>query len=198
MPTAWWLRPESSAARVGEQSAVVWKRVYFRPVAASRSALGVRHGPPNALDAPKPTSSSRTISTLGAPVGGRSGRIGGNFVSGSFASSVVRPTGLRSGIGNTSRGTQSRRSIVPSESCWASGIGSRRVRGPWRRSVRRSAHEMPCLAHTTISSNRMDCLENERRSLENERRSTDRRWTSRTCTGRGRLSSAFARRARLR
>ena len=27
MPTEWWLRPVSSAARVGEQSAVVWKRV---------------------------------------------------------------------------------------------------------------------------------------------------------------------------
>src|SRR5881227_1749549 len=27
IPTAWWLRPVSSAARVGEQSAVVWKRV---------------------------------------------------------------------------------------------------------------------------------------------------------------------------
>ena len=26
-PTAWWLRPESSAARVGEQSAVTWKRL---------------------------------------------------------------------------------------------------------------------------------------------------------------------------
>jgi hypothetical protein len=27
MPTEWWLRPLSSAARVGEHSAVVWKRV---------------------------------------------------------------------------------------------------------------------------------------------------------------------------
>ena len=76
MPTAWWLRPDSSAARVGEQSAVVWKRVYFSPSAASRSAVGVAHGPPNALDAPKPTSSSRITSTFGAPAGGRSGTIG--------------------------------------------------------------------------------------------------------------------------
>src|SRR5215471_6786367 len=104
MPTAWWLRPVSSAARVGEHSAVVWKRVYFNPPFASRSAVGVRHGPPNALDAPNPTSSSRMISTLGAPAGGRSGRIGGNFVLGSLAEYVVSVTGFRSGIGRTSRG----------------------------------------------------------------------------------------------
>ena len=77
MPTEWWLRPVSSAERVGEHSAVVWKRVYFRPPAASRSKLGVWQGPPNALDAPNPTSSIRTMRTLGAPSGGRSGTIGG-------------------------------------------------------------------------------------------------------------------------
>ena len=53
MPTEWWLRPVSSAARVGEQSAVVWKRLYFSPFAASRSAVGVLIGPPKALEAPK-------------------------------------------------------------------------------------------------------------------------------------------------
>ena len=73
MPTWWWLRPLSRAARVGEQSAVVWKREYFRPVAASRSAVGVCTGPPKALDAPKPTSSSRITSTFGACAGGRAG-----------------------------------------------------------------------------------------------------------------------------
>ena len=82
----WWLRPLSSAARVGEHSAVVWKRLNFRPPAARRSAFGVAHGPPNALDAPKPASSIRTISTFGAPSGGRSSSIGGNDVSGSLAS----------------------------------------------------------------------------------------------------------------
>jgi hypothetical protein len=86
MPTVWWLRPLNSAARVGEHSAVVWNRVYRRPWLASRSAVGIRHGPPKALEAPKPTSSSSTISTLGAPAGGRSGRIGGKLVSGSLAS----------------------------------------------------------------------------------------------------------------
>ncbi len=86
MPTAWWLRPVSRAWRVGEHSAVVWNRLYFRPRAASRSAAGVGIGPPNALDAPNPQSSISTISTLGAPAGGRSGSIGGKAVSGSFAS----------------------------------------------------------------------------------------------------------------
>jgi hypothetical protein len=31
IPTEWWLRPVSSAARVGEHSAVVWNRVYLSP-----------------------------------------------------------------------------------------------------------------------------------------------------------------------
>ena len=77
MPTLWWLRPVSSAERVGEHSAVVWKRVYLSPVFARRSKFGVAHGPPNALIAPKPTSSIRISRTLGAPLGGSSGSIGG-------------------------------------------------------------------------------------------------------------------------
>src|SRR3954469_7756494 len=104
MPTEWWLRPESSAARVGEQSAVVWKRLYFRPPAARRSAVGVEHGPPNALEAAKPTSSSSTIRTFGAPAGGRSGSIGGNDAAGSFASRIVGPGSSRSGTGRIVRG----------------------------------------------------------------------------------------------
>src|SRR5215510_5621010 len=103
IPTEWWFRPLSSAARVGEQSAVVWKRVYFRPLAASFTNAGVWHGPPNALDAPNPTSSIKITSTLGAPVGGRSGTIGGIRVSGSLALYVVTPTYGRSGIGRISR-----------------------------------------------------------------------------------------------
>jgi hypothetical protein len=97
------LRPLSSAARVGAHKAVVWKRLYRNPPAASRSAVGVRHGPPNVLDAPNPTSSSSTISTFGAPSGGSNGSIGGKVVSGSFASYVVNPGAGRSGIGNTTR-----------------------------------------------------------------------------------------------
>src|SRR4051794_16863213 len=86
MPTVWWFRPERSAARVGEQSAVVWNRLYFSPPAARRSAVGVAHGPPNALEAAKPTSSRSTIRTLGAPAGALRGSIGGNTASGSLAS----------------------------------------------------------------------------------------------------------------
>jgi hypothetical protein len=62
---------------VGEHRAVVWKRLSFTPPAASRSPVGVLHGPPNADDAPKPTSSINTISTFGAPSGGRNIVIGG-------------------------------------------------------------------------------------------------------------------------
>src|SRR5689334_21085706 len=86
MPTEWWLRPVSSAWRVGEHSAVVWKRLYFRPRPASFSAFGVLQGPPKALDEPKPASSIRITRMLGAPLGGRTCSIGGYFVSGSFAS----------------------------------------------------------------------------------------------------------------
>src|SRR5215475_277574 len=93
IPTEWWFRPVSNACLVGAHNAVVWNRLYLSPPAASRSAVGVRHGPPNALDAPKPTSSSRTISTFGAPAGGRNGSIAANDVAGSFASNVVKPTG---------------------------------------------------------------------------------------------------------
>src|SRR4051812_10490547 len=69
MPTEWWLRPVSSAARVGEQSAVVWKRVYRKPFFASRSRFGVGIWPPNVLHCPNPASSIRMSRTLGAPSG---------------------------------------------------------------------------------------------------------------------------------
>jgi hypothetical protein len=66
IPTLWWLRPVMSATRVGEHNAVVWNRVYFSPWPATRSAVGISHGPPKALPAPKPTSSNNTSSTFGA------------------------------------------------------------------------------------------------------------------------------------
>src|SRR5207342_2469696 len=103
IPTVWWLRPVRSAARVGAQSAVVWKRLYLRPCPARRSAVGVAHGPPNALEAANPTSSRRMTRTFGAPTGGRSGSIGGNFAAGSFASRTVEGSGRRSGIGRIER-----------------------------------------------------------------------------------------------
>jgi len=86
MPAEWWLRPVSNACRVGEQSAVVWKRMYFRPSAASGYALGVWQGPLKALDDPNPASSMSTIRTFGAPLGGRSCSMGGSLLSGSLAS----------------------------------------------------------------------------------------------------------------
>src|SRR3954465_12932430 len=115
MPTVWWLRPDSNAARVGAHNAVVWKRLYFRPFPASRSAVGVAHGPPNALDAAKPTSSSNTTSTLGAPAGGRRGSIAGNDASGSLASYGSVPSNGLSGTGSTSR-------RGPSDSAWLTKI----------------------------------------------------------------------------
>ncbi len=69
-PTEWWLRPVSSAARVGEQSAVTWKRLYLRPPSPMRSKFGVEIAPPNELGWPKPASSISTRSTFGAPSGG--------------------------------------------------------------------------------------------------------------------------------
>src|SRR5207245_1254582 len=89
--------------RVGAHSAVVWKRLYFSPFPASRSAVGVAHGPPNTLEAANPTSSSRTTSTFGAPAGGSSGSIAGNVASGSLASRGSSPSYGLSGIGRTSR-----------------------------------------------------------------------------------------------
>jgi hypothetical protein len=70
------------------------RRIYRNPFAASRSAAGVWHGPPNVLDAPNPTSSRSTIKTFGAPCGGRNTSIGANLESGSFAS-YASPVWLR-------------------------------------------------------------------------------------------------------
>ena len=80
MPAEWWLRPVSKACRVGEHSAVVWKRLYFSPDAANFSALGVWQGPPKALDDPNPASSMRMSSTFGAPSGGRNCSMGAKRV----------------------------------------------------------------------------------------------------------------------
>jgi hypothetical protein len=73
MPQAWWLRPVRSAARVGEQSAVVWKLANRTPVAASPSITGVSMSEPKHPSWAKPTSSSTTSSTFGDPVGIRAG-----------------------------------------------------------------------------------------------------------------------------
>src|SRR3989440_11534523 len=70
--------------------------------------------------------------TFGAPVGGRNDVIGGNFVLGSLASYVVRPTALRSGIGSTSRPVAGARGpAAASAEAGAVGVPSRGTgRGP--------------------------------------------------------------------
>ena len=46
IPFVWWLRPVSSAARVGEHNAVVWKFENRRPSVASASNVGVAMSDP--------------------------------------------------------------------------------------------------------------------------------------------------------
>src|SRR5882724_1856136 len=87
--------------RVGEQRAVVWKRLYLRPFFASFSQVGIWTGPPNALDWPKPMSSIRTITTFGAPLGGVTLNAGGALAL--RASISVIGSRLGSGIGSTVR-----------------------------------------------------------------------------------------------
>ena len=73
IPTEWWLRPVSRQARVGEHRAVVWKFVYRRPPAASRSKFGVSMTEPKQLRWANPVSSSRMTSTFGESADGRTG-----------------------------------------------------------------------------------------------------------------------------
>ena len=49
------------------------------PSAASLSSVGISTPPPNALDCPKPKSSSMTRSTFGAPAGGFTSKRAGAF-----------------------------------------------------------------------------------------------------------------------
>src|SRR5262245_61619706 len=98
IPQVWWLRPVSSAARVGEQRAVVWKWLYLSPRLATRSKFGVGIGPPKVLAAPKPVSSVMMSRTLGAPSGavtslGKSG----------LDSSALRPMTPPNGTSGTGR-----------------------------------------------------------------------------------------------
>src|SRR5262245_60800725 len=98
----WWLRPVIRAARVGEQSAVVWKRLYLSPRLASLSNVGVGIGPPKVLDAPNPTSSVMMSKTLGAPLGGLTslGKSGFEVL----AIRSISPLNGASGLGRDSSG----------------------------------------------------------------------------------------------
>src|SRR5262245_31511284 len=101
----WWLRPVSSAIRVGEHRAVVWNRLNFSPLAASFSHVGIRTGPPNALDWPKPMSSIRTMTTLGAPFGALTSKRGGALALRASISVIAGYFG--SGTGRTVRSSPS-------------------------------------------------------------------------------------------
>src|SRR6266567_6168441 len=103
-PTRWWLRPVSSPARVGEHTAVTWKRLYVSPICCTRVRFGVSIAPPKVLGAPKPASSIRTIRTFGAS----SGAFGpGTIVQSATDWSTVRPIvppKVRLGIGSFCQG----------------------------------------------------------------------------------------------
>src|SRR5271166_194210 len=88
-----------SAARVGLHRAVVWNWLYFSPLSASFWRVGVEHGPPNALVAPNPTSSSSTSSTFGAPFGAWTGC--GKSLFDSFARKLMIPWNGWGGAGST-------------------------------------------------------------------------------------------------
>ena len=75
-------RPDSGlSARTIADYSWTWQKYIDSPTSSLRGLT--RHGPPNVLAAPKPTSSSKMIKTFGAPSGGSSGSIGGTAVSGS-------------------------------------------------------------------------------------------------------------------
>jgi hypothetical protein len=93
------LRPVSSAARVGEHSAVVWNCVYRSPFCASRSIVGVGTGPPNVDEAPKPTSSVKMSRTFGAPFGAATS-FGKSFTDSLTVRPILPPNGC-SGRGRT-------------------------------------------------------------------------------------------------
>ena len=79
----------------------------LEPGRASRSAVGVAIAPPNALEAPKPTSSSSTMRTLGAPAGGRSGSSDGAAAGALEASPLGGTSPGASGMGSTLRSKDS-------------------------------------------------------------------------------------------
>src|SRR3954451_7961862 len=69
IPAACALTPVSNDARVGEHIGLTWKLVNRTPSAANRSRLGVSISPPKQPMSEKPTSSTSTNTTLGAPAG---------------------------------------------------------------------------------------------------------------------------------
>src|SRR5262249_38666442 len=104
-----------------EQSAVVWNIVKRRPLLATRSKVGVDIGPPNVLEAPKPTSSVKTNRIFGAP-GGASIPLGKSGVE-SFARRWILPLNGASGLGKTSCSCANDASKAPDTKRRAKRIG---------------------------------------------------------------------------
>src|SRR5262249_25750414 len=119
-----------------------------------------------ALDAPKPTSSIRTMRTLGAPDGGRRGTIGGYLVSGSFASYVVVEIGVTSGIGRTSRLRRSLGVLISSHAplySWRTSL--RPARGFCPEGFLWSIRPWPNQPWRDWPTHKPSCNERERRDL---------------------------------
>src|SRR3954452_10090219 len=137
----WWLRPVSNATRVGEQSAVVWKRLYFRPWPARRSSVGIGMPPPKVLAVPKPMSSIRKTITFGAPFGALTAKRGGAVAL--RASSSVAGGGVGSGVGLRGGDRQPAAIARPGRGGWRGG-GPRRRRGA---TTRGEADRRSCQQH---------------------------------------------------
>ncbi len=118
-----WLRPVSSDIRVGVQSAFTWKFVYLTPSAARRLSVGVLIGPPKVSGSAYDNWSISTMTTFGAPSGGRGSNRGGGVTlrqSGSVIGSY-RGRGSGSVSPNTPAGSALRtNSINPSSDIYVS------------------------------------------------------------------------------
>ena len=102
-PTRCWLRPVSRAARVGEHTAVTWNRLYVMPMSCTRLKAGVLTGPPKESMEPKPASSMRTTSTLGASSGALGPGMNAQSATESLSVRPAVPPKVLSGIGSTVR-----------------------------------------------------------------------------------------------
>ena len=102
-PTRCWLRPVSRAARVGEHTAVTWNRLYVMPMSCTRLKAGVLTGPPKESMEPKPASSMRTTSTLGASSGALGPGMNDQSATESLSVRPAVPPKVLSGIGSTVR-----------------------------------------------------------------------------------------------
>ncbi len=87
----WWLRPLSSAARVGAHSAVVWKRLYFKPFTGQPFGGRRVAGPAKGARGGKADIVEQDDQHVRCACGRAHRLIGGNDVAGSLASNVIGP-----------------------------------------------------------------------------------------------------------